>query len=125
MDKTTGRLILGRQQQQSRPTSNYNKYRAIKTMVDGIQFASRREAERYNGLKLLLRCGDISDLRLQVKYDIIINGQKVCAYIADFVYYDNATEKEIIEDSKGMSTPVFRLKKKLMKAVLNLDVIEV
>lgn len=116
----TGRLILGKRGGRELP-----KYRAIPTSVDGIRFDSRREAERYQGLKILVRCGEIKNLRLQVPYDIVINGHKVCKYIADFVYIDNETGKEVVEDSKGMRTPVYRLKKKLMLAVHGITIVEV
>lgn len=119
-----GRLVLGRGN--SRPPANpHNKYRAIPTMVDGIRFHSRREAERYGNLKLLLRCKEIANLRLQVEYPIKVNDQHVCTYIADFVYDDLATGQEVVEDAKGMSTPVYRLKKKLLKATQGINIIEV
>jgi hypothetical protein len=117
-----GRLIMGRA---SALPSHNNKYRAIPTEVDGIRFHSRREAERYKNLKILLRCKEISNLRLQVEYPIIVNGQKVCSYFADFVYWDEARQAEIVEDSKGMSTPVYRLKKKLLKATMGIEIVEV
>ena len=47
------------------------KYHAIKTVYDGITFDSRKEARRYAALKLLERAGEISDLRTQVKYELI------------------------------------------------------
>jgi len=119
--EVNGRLVFNT----GRPAFDRNKYRAIRTEVDGIKFASKREAERYSGLKHLLRAGEISNLRLQVPYVIEVNGQKICMYIADFVYFDNDTNQEVVEDAKGMSTPVFRLKKKLLRAVLGIEIIEV
>jgi len=62
---------------------------------------------------------------LQPKFLITVNGQKICAYIADFEYdkeHASGEWEHIIEDAKGMETPEFKLKKKLMKAVHNIDI---
>ena len=53
------------------------KYKNVKTTVDGIAFDSQKEARRYADLKLMHRAGAITDLTLQPKFDIVINGQKV------------------------------------------------
>ena len=99
-----------------------NKYRAIKTTVDGITFASHKEAMRYQELMLLLHSNNIQNLRLQVNYPIVINGVKVCSYVADFVYISNG--KEVVEDTKGVRTPYYKLKKKLMKAIYGIEIFE-
>ncbi len=93
-----------------------SKYNARKTTVDGITFDSAFKAERYSELVLLQRAGHITDLRLQVPFDLAINGVKVCKYIADFVYVEYG--KEIVEDVKGMATDVYRIKRKLMLVLL-------
>jgi hypothetical protein len=93
----------------------YSKFKAVKTVLDGITFASKKEAKRYTELKLLERAGEISRLELQPRYDIIINGVKVCTYVADFSYFDKSSR--VVEDVKGMKTPVYRLKKKLVEAL--------
>ena len=102
-----------------------NKYGAIKTTVDGIKFDSKREAARYCELKLMEKAGIIDSLYLQPRYDIVVNGQKICFYKADFKYFDSELKKWIIEDVKGMKTPVYNLKKKLVKACHNIDIAEV
>lgn len=105
-----------------------NKYNARKTEVDGITFDSRREALRYQELRLMVRAGLICELETQKKFDIVINDQKVCSYYADFMYYDKEKECWVVEDVKGgkaTQTPVYRLKKKLMKAVLGVDIQEI
>ncbi len=94
---------------------NKNKYRAVKTEVDGIVFDSKREAARYMELMLLERAGEISHLELQPKYDCIINGKKICTYKADFRYFTKLGN--IVEDVKGVKTPIYRLKKKLVEAL--------
>ena len=94
----------------------YNKYRNIKTVVDGITFASKKEAQRYADLVLLARGGVIRELARQPKYALIVAGTKVGTYIADFTYFDVPTGKDVIEDAKGMKTPVYNLKKKILAA---------
>ncbi len=94
-----------------------SKYNAKKTEVDGIVFDSRREADRYCELKLLQRAGKISDLRLQVPFELqpafTVNGKKVrpIHYIADFVYKENG--QYIVEDAKGHRTKEYMLKRKM------------
>lgn len=99
-----------------------NKYGAVRTQVDGITFHSKKEAKRYEVLRDMLRDGLISDLRLQKSYQITIDGNKICRYIADFVYVKD--NQVIVEDVKGKLTDVYKLKKKLMKACLNIDIYE-
>jgi len=93
-------------------------------VVDGIRFASKREANDYGLLKIREKMGAIQDLRLQVRYPLVVNGQLICTYIADFVYVDTDHGSEVVADSKGMRTDVYKLKKKLMKAILNIDILE-
>lgn len=106
-----------------------NKYHAKKTpvMIDGkeIVFDSKAEARRYGVLRLLEMAGEIVNLRLQVIYDLKINNMSVGKYIADFEYIDKLTGTLIVEDVKGFKTAVYRLKKRLMKAIYHIDVQEV
>jgi|TARA_R110001599_G_scaffold58363_1_gene160887 hypothetical protein len=102
-----------------------SKYGARKTTFMGIKFDSKWEAERWGELTAMERANYITDLERQIKYDIIVNDQKICRYIADFRYskvdeYGNL--EEVVEDAKGVETPEFKLKKKLMKAVLGIDI---
>ena len=99
-----------------------NKYHAVTTYVDNIRFASKKEANRYKELSLLLRLGKIKDLQLQVKFPLSINGIKICDYIADFVYEDNGIK--VVEDTKGVRTHVYLLKKKLMRAIYGITITE-
>lgn len=106
-----------------------NKYRAVRTTVDGIKFASKREARRYQELKMLERAGAIEDLRCQVPYDLTVNGQKIGRYVADFEYTALQTDpikdwRAVVEDVKGMKTPVYNLKKKLMRAIHGIEILE-
>lgn len=105
-----------------------SKYHSIKTVVDGIAFDSRREAQRYRELALLQRVGAISGLRLQVPYELIpkheIAGIKVRAskYIADFVYIEDGTE--VVEDVKGYRTADYKRKKLQMKQRYGIEIRE-
>lgn len=99
------------------------KYRAIRTMVDGIYFDSKREANRYSELKMMEKAGIIASLKLQPEFKCMVNGKKVCTYKADFEYLmvdDIGPQGQIgyyiVEDVKGFKTPVYRLKKKLVEA---------
>lgn len=96
--------------------------------IDGILFASKAEAKRYFELKLLEKAGKIGPLERQYQYDLTVNGYKVGTYIADFVYIeyiDGADRLPHVEDVKGVRTPLYRLKKKLMKAIYGIDIIEI
>lgn len=102
-----------------------------KKVVDGINFDSDRKHKRYQTLKTLEKTGDIGNLRTQVKYELIptlrIGGitHRKCVYIADFVYIYRRTGKTIIEDVKGVKTPVYMIKKRLMKQLHDIDIMEV
>lgn len=100
---------------------DYRKYSNHKTVLDGIQFDSKLEAQRYAELKLLERAGKIKDLQLQPGFELIPsfkkNGKtyKGCKYIADFRYYDVDRGVVIVEDAKGYETEVYKIKRKLFE----------
>lgn len=100
-----------------------SKYNAKKVRIDGILFDSKLEGNRYLELKQLLSLGVISDLETHKKYPLIVNGLEVTTYEADFVYKKNGTE--VVEDTKGFLTKEYKIKKKLMKAIYDKDIIEV
>lgn len=112
-----------------------SKYGSRKQTVSGITFDSRREARRFQELRLLEQAGQISGLRLQVKYVLIPTQrapsfevykrgpnkgrrkpgkvlEKECAYIADFVYTKG--DETVVEDAKGVRTKEYIIKRKLM-----------
>ena len=105
------------------------KYNNTKIVLDGIKFDSKREAQRYQELKLLERAGKITDLALQPKFELIpkytINGRNVrkMEYIADFQYTENV--KTIIEDAKGFKTKEYLIKKKLFEFKYGIEITEV
>lgn len=90
-------------------------------------FASTAEFLRWTHLRLGVLAGLFSHLQLQPEFPIDINGQHVCTYRADFSYTDLEKKKIIVEDVKGTTEekyldPVFKLKRKLVKAVYGLDI---
>ena len=91
-----------------------SKYRSQKTVVDGITFDSKLEANRWCELRLMEKAGAISGLKRQVGFEIIIDGKHICTYFADFVYFEG--NKRVAEDCKGFRTPVYKIKKKLVEA---------
>ena len=106
-----------------------NKYHAVRTEVDGIGFASKREAQRYVELKLLEKAGEITELELQPSYPLLavapLGGMvQVGKYIADFRYLTRDADV-VVEDVKGVKTPVYNLKKKIVRANYGVQIVEV
>jgi hypothetical protein len=106
-----------------------HKYNAVKVKEDGYTFDSKQEHKRYCELRLLERAKQIGNLEVHPRFDIEINGSKICTYEADFGYrllhgafFGKA---RVIEDVKAIATPVYRIKKKLMKAVHGIDITEI
>lgn len=99
-----------------------NKYGNIRTLADGFLFDSKRESKRWLDLCILLRAGQIKNLKRQVIFPLIVNGELLCKYKADFVYEDHG--KRIVEDVKGVKTDIYRLKKKMMKTILGIEILE-
>lgn len=103
-----------------------SKYGAKPIVVDGVRYASHKEARRFGELQLLQRAGKISELRRQPRFPIEVNGKLVCTYVGDAVYRENGDL--VVEDVKGgeaTKTPVYKLKRALMLAVHNITIREV
>ena len=103
-----------------------NKYHNRKVITsDGIEHDSQREANRWCELKLLERAGQIQDLQRQVKFELIPKqqGERAVNYIADFVYTENG--KKVVEDTKGMKTKDYIIKRKLMLYIHHIRIKEV
>jgi len=110
---------------QGRGKKKPNKYGAVKQVVDGITFDSKREAERYGELKNLERAGLISDLELQPRFALQGTSGPLTAddgrqlfYYADFRY--RAGDEDVIEDVKSEATSknaVYRLKRAIMRSM--------
>lgn len=111
------------------------KYGNNKKEVNDIVFHSEKEADRYLELRLKERLGEIEGLTLQpcfilapaVKFEGATTTKEPLRYFADFTYYCKKRSKQIIEDVKSTATarsPVYRIKKHLMKSVLGLEITE-
>lgn len=105
-----------------------SKYNARKTVVDGIEFDSAKEAKRYAKLRALEDAGKVQGLRLQVPFELVpsfeCDGVKYrgMKYVADFVYYRDG--KVVVEDCKGVKTAEYKLKKKLMAYINHVNIEE-
>lgn len=107
-----------------------SKYHSKKSVVNGIEFDSKKEANRSFELSLLERAGMISDLQRQVKFELIpsqrIDGKVVersVTYVADFVYKQHG--KTVVEDTKGFKTKDYIIKRKLMLYIHGIRVKEI
>jgi hypothetical protein len=100
------------------------KYGNKKVSIDGKKFDSKAEGARYVELKRLQEGGVISGLRTQEEFALPVNGVLVCKYLADFCYVDSDGNR-VVEDVKGGPvTPVYTIKKKLMKAIHGIEIKE-
>lgn len=100
------------------------KFGNKRTTVDGITFHSQAEARHYEQLRDAQQGGAISELRLQPRYRIEVNGMKICTYVGDFEFRD-ASGALVVQDVKGAVTQVYRIKRALMRACLGIEVEEV
>ena len=122
-----------------------SKYHSRKITRDGLTFDSVKEYRRFCELSLLEKAGAITNLRRQVKFiliphqkeTIVRNSEKTgkrlqdecrviereCSYIADFVYIENG--KKVVEDTKGVKTKDYVIKRKLMLWVHGIRIREV
>jgi hypothetical protein len=103
-----------------------NKFRNQPVEIDGHRFASKKEAKRYCELKLLQKAGEISNLEIQPRFKLLINGSALkyesgrqATYVADFAYFDPSRERRIVEDVKSPATktPLYKLKRALVEAI--------
>jgi len=120
-----------------------NKYRNEKVTYKGFVFDSKKEARRYSELLLLERAGAITDIQMQVKFVLIPTQrepdtigkrggihkgkllERECSYAADFVYKDLKTGETIVEDTKGMRTEAYIIKRKLMLKIHGIRIHEI
>jgi len=106
-----------------------HKYHAVRTVVDGVSFASKAEARRYSELRLLEKAGEIWELELQPSFPLhtasttgqlgealkAVAGTRntlVGHYRGDFRYQDRRRGKAVVEDVKGMDTPMSKWKRR-------------
>ncbi|OLY94802.1 hypothetical protein BUE76_11725 [Cnuella takakiae] len=101
-----------------------SKYGAKKVVIDGITFDSTKEGGRYLELKMLERAGLVTELELQVPYELNPGGTHSLKYIADFRYRDGMTGQLVVEDCKGYKTKEYIKKRKLMREVYGIIIKE-
>lgn len=109
-----------------------NKYRNKKVTMGDKVFDSMRECSRYVELTLLQKAGKIRDLDTQVPFELIPAQrdeqtgrllERACHYVADFVYYEDG--QKVVEDTKGVRTPEYIVKRKLMLKLYGIRIREV
>lgn len=112
------------------------KYGNKKIEIDSVKFDSKKEAKRYQGLQVMEVMGEIKDLELQPKFELVKSvkfagtdrAKPAIRYFADFAYTDVLTGKRIVEDVKSPATkknPAYRMKKHMMLAIHGIEVKEV
>lgn len=110
-----------------------SKYHSKKVVVDGITFDSEREARRYGELMALRLAGEIRDLELQKSFELIPVQrdsagrviERAVRYKADFYYYDVRCRCYVVEDTKGVRTDDYIIKRKLMLYVHGIRIREI
>ena len=122
-EKRAAKERLAFEQRHAREPS---KYKAEKT--NG--YSSKKESKRAVELRLMERAGDITNLREQVRFELIpaqyVDGrcvERACSYVSDFTFNDKEGQLVVI-DVKGFRTPVYRLKRKLMLLIHGIAVVE-
>jgi len=109
------------------------KYAALPTVMNGFRFASKAESRRYAELLLLGAAGEIRNLELQPRFPLIVGGERVGVYVGDFRYDERTSDsrsmwmqewRDVVEDVKGVKTPVYRLKKRIFEAQYGIPIRE-
>ena len=107
-----------------------HKYGARRTVVEGITFHSKAEALRYQELRLLEKAGEIRELELQPAYPILVKDRSgravlITVYLADFRYREGRDGVLRVEDVKGMISPIYKIKKKLVETLYGIEIREI
>ena len=117
---------LGQTAGKSDKPGKYHNRKCTVTLPESgrqIAFDSEREARRFGELRMLLRCGKIQDLRLQVNFTLqegytTADGERVrpIVYRADFTYRERTGDgwRPVVEDVKGVRTKEYNMKRKMM-----------
>ena len=112
---------IAKRQKKLEASPKPSKYKNVRT--NG--FDSKKEFQRFQELVMLEKSGkdgEINSLETQVGFPLRVNDVLIGNYIADFVYYENGVK--IVEDCKGVKTPIYRIKCKLMKAIYGIEIKE-
>lgn len=125
---SAGPRIVTLEEAMTKVFAKTGKYGNRKTEYNGRMFDSALEARAARDFDLLRRAKDkkerVVDVQYQVRYPMVVNKQKICTYIADFVVTYADGRKEVV-DAKGVLTDVYKLKRKLMLACHGIEIVEV
>lgn len=117
------------------PYQRRSKYAAVPVVWQGVRFASKAEFRRYQELLLLGAAGEIRNLELQPRFPLVVECQCVGEYRADYRYEEwrgvnfsgetyDAGWCDVVEDCKGVLTPVYKLKKRIFEAQYGIQIRE-
>lgn len=104
------------------------KYNNKQVTYQGSVYDSKKELARWQELQLLEKAGKISDLRRQVRFELIpaqtgkYRHERPCVYNADFVYVKNG--ETVVEDTKGVRDAKYVIKRKLMLQLYGYSILE-
>lgn len=104
-----------------------NKFGAQAVDIDGKKFDSTKEGKRYTDLRRLLKAGIIGHLAHHVEFELNVGGTHSLIYEADFTYIISKTGEKVVEDVKSpptRATAVYKKKKKLMKRLHGIEILE-
>jgi hypothetical protein len=108
--------------------AKYGNTRGVWVDELGRRFDSQREVEAAVALWRRQRAGEIRGLAFQVRWPILVDDVLVCTYVADFQYEERQPDglqwRLRLADAKGFPTPLWKIKKRLMKAVYSIDILE-
>ena len=92
------------------------KYGSIKCACSqGHIHMSRLESKHCDMIGAMQKDGQILSFEVQKKFDLCINGKKICSHYVDFLLEYQGGKKEVIE-SKGFETAIWILKHKIFEA---------
>lgn len=104
-----------------------SRFKAIPTEAnDGQKFKSMLESRYYNRCRSLMNVGEVTLIEREVRYEIIVNGVFICAYMMDFrITYADGHIEYVDCKSAPTVTNLYRVKKQLMLACFGIDIQEV
>lgn len=109
-------LLFGKPKKTYFVRTTGNKFNAKKSDYNGLKYDSKGEASFAMELDYRMKAGEIIDIQRQVNIPLVVNGIKICSYVADFIVTDKHGGKTLYE-YKGLIMPLFQLKWKLLNAL--------
>ncbi|MHA6684474.1 DUF1064 domain-containing protein [Mesorhizobium sp. A556] len=119
----TSHLTAAEYLSQSGSPAKPRKYRNTPVVIDGRRYDSKREAAYCESLIQLEKAGKIGGLELQKRFPLLgPKGEVICVYIADAAFWDHEQDRFRVIDVKGVETDVFKLKRKMMRALKGIEI---